>query len=442
MYNVLLLIAFPFIVLGLLVKPRCRRGLLQRLGRVPDNLKHLPVPVIWIHAVSLGEVTAVVPFVKALHEQSPNCSLVISTVTETGREVVERQLRGIAQHCYCPVDFPWAVRAYIRALQPVAFLLVETELWPNLLRSMAQQQIPTILVNGRLSSNSYQRYQRIQGFMRHVLSSMTLCLMQSERDAQRMINLGANPDTVLNSGNMKFDSIDTQPEHYPESVSRSILGLAPHEKLFVAGSTHPEEEDQLLRCYKRLCDTVPSLVLLMAPRHIERSQQVEDNIIRHGFLCFRKSRLQNHHGQNDALKTPRVILLDTRGELASIYALGWIAFVGGTLTPIGGHNLLEPARHGIPVFFGPHTDHCVEVARILQEAGGGIEVQDEDELFNQITMAHGDESWSLRVGHAAQQALTAHRGVVKRNLHKIQSVVPILDVTHPARSAGDVVGKT
>jgi len=402
----------------------------------------LPVPVIWIHAVSLGEVTAVVPFVKALQEQTPNCSLVISTVTETGREAVERQLSGIAQHCYCPVDFPWAVQAYIRALQPVAFLLVETELWPNLLRSMAQQQIPTILVNGRLSSNSYQRYQRVQGFMRHVLSSMTLCLMQSERDAQRIISLGAKPETVRNSGNMKFDSIDTQSAHHLESVSRSMLGLAPHEKLFVAGSTHLEEENQLLRCYRRLCDTVPSLVLLMAPRHIERSQQIEDNIIRHGFLCSRKSRLPGHHEQHEAFGTPRVILLDTRGELASIYALGWIAFVGGTLTPIGGHNLLEPARYGIPVFFGPHTDHCVEVARILQEAGGGIEVQNEDELFNQITMAYCDASWSARVGHAAKQALEAHRGVVQKNLHMIQSVVPSLDEIHPERSVGHVVGKS
>ncbi|GJL53135.1 MAG: 3-deoxy-D-manno-octulosonic acid transferase [Nitrospirales bacterium] len=386
-------------------------------------------------------MTAVVPFVKALHEQSPNCSLVISTVTETGREAVERQLCDIAQHCYCPVDFPWAVRAYIRALQPAAFLVVETELWPNLLRSMAKQHIPTILVNGRLSSNSYQRYYRIRRFMGQVLSSLTLCLMQSERDAQRLINLGANPDTVRNSGNMKFDSIEEQSTQHPESVSRSMLGLAPDEKLFVAGSTHPEEEEQLLRCYRRLCDTVPSLVLLMAPRHIERSQQVEDTIIRHGFLCSRRSRVQSHHGHTDAARTPRVILLDTRGELASIYALGWIAFVGGTLTPIGGHNLLEPAQHGVPVFFGPHTDHCAEVARILREARGGIEVQDEDELFNRITIAHDDVSWSTRAGHAAQQALAAHRGVVKKNLHMIQAIVPILNEIHAETSAGHVVGR-
>ncbi len=441
LYNVLLLIASPVIVLGLLAKPRCRRGLLQRLGRVPTNLKHLNSPVIWIHAVSLGEVTAVVPFVKELHALYPHCSLVVSTVTETGREAVEQQLGHVAHHCYCPVDFSWAVKAYIRALHPVAFLLIETELWPNLLRLMADQQIPAILVNGRLSSNSFQRYQRIRGFMRKVLSFVTLCLMQTERDAQRIINLGASPEIVRTSGNMKFDHVDARPDTHSVPLSRSTLHLAPHEIVLVAGSTHAAEEDQLLRCYGRLCEIMPSLVLLMAPRHIERSQNVEDNIRRHGFLCTRRSRLQNDSETHEETKTPRVILLDTRGELASAYALGWIAFVGGTLTPIGGHNLLEPARWGIPVFFGPHTDHCAEVARILCDAGGGIEVQNGDELFRRIKEANEDASWSARVGQAAQKALAAHGGVVKKNIQMIQTVVPMLETVPVEESSTYVLDR-
>ncbi|GJL62139.1 MAG: 3-deoxy-D-manno-octulosonic acid transferase [Nitrospirales bacterium] len=442
LYNVLLLMASPVIVLGLLAKPRCRRGLLQRLGRVPTHLKHLNSPIIWIHAVSLGEVTAVVPFVKELHARHPHCSLVVSTVTETGREAVEQQLGHVAHHCYCPVDFTWAVKAYIRALHPMAFLLIETELWPNLLRLMADQQIPAILVNGRLSSNSFQRYQRIRSFMRQVLSFMTLCLMQTERDAQRIINLGADPEIVRTSGNMKFDHVDAPPEdtHFV-TLSRSMLHLAPHEIVLVAGSTHAAEEDQLLRCYRRLCNIMPSLVLLIAPRHIERSQNVEENIRRHGFSCIRRSRLQNDHGTHEEPTTSRVILLDTRGELVSAYALGWIAFVGGTLTPIGGHNLLEPARWGVPVFFGPYTDHCAEVARILSDAGGGVEVQNEDELFHRIKEAHEDASWSTRVGQAAQKALAAHRGVVNKNIQMIQTVVPMLDTVPVEESSAYVLGK-
>ncbi|GJL66776.1 MAG: 3-deoxy-D-manno-octulosonic acid transferase [Nitrospirales bacterium] len=441
LYNVLLLIASPFIVLGLLAKPRCRRGLLQRLGRVPPNLKHLHAPVIWIHAVSLGEVTAVVPFVKELHAQHPHYSFVISTVTETGREAVEQHLGEMAYHCYCPLDFPWSVKAYIRTLHPVVFLLVETELWPNLLRSMADHQVPAILVNGRLSSNSFRRYQQIQSFMKQVLSALALCLMQSERDVERLIDLGANPETVRHTGNMKFDQDEGPFDVDLEPVSRSLLGLAPQQKLFVAGSTHEAEEDLLLRCYGRLHDIMPSLVLLIAPRHIERSPTIRENIRRHGFSCTLRSRLQNGMGIREEPDRPHVIVLDSRGELASAYALGWIAFVGGTLTPIGGHNLLEPARWGVPVFFGPYTDHCTEVARILRDAGGGIEVQNEDELFSRIKEAHEDASWRIRVGEAAQKALGEHGGVVKKNIQLIQSVVPMLDSVPTEESVPYAVDK-
>ena len=423
LYNVLLLIAFPFIVLVLFAKPRCRRGFLQRLGYVPPNLRNLDSPVLWVHAVSLGEVTAVIPLVKGLHQRYPNWSIIISTVTETGREAVEERLAGVAHHCYCPLDFPWAVNAYLRWVHPVALLIVETELWPNLLKSVSRLKIPAILVNGRLSTGSFTRYRYIRGFMGQVLSTLTLCLMQSERDAQRIVELGAKPGKVHNSGNMKFDHVNDESAAETPTLSRSMIGLDDSEQLFVAGSTHSEEEEQLLRSYKCVTEKFPSLVLLIAPRHIERTQQIEEKVLKYGFPCTRKSRMQSHHHTRDRARGPRVILLDTRGELAFVYSLGWIAFVGGTLIPIGGHNLLEPARWGVPVFFGPFTDHCSEVAHLLREAGGGIEVQNEEELSEKILHAYHDASWTKRVGEVAQEVLLKHSGVVERNLDHISAVV-------------------
>ena len=440
LYNILLVIASPFIVLTLLSKPRCRRGLPQRFGRVPSHLRALKSPVIWVHAVSLGEVTAVVPLVKHLHQQYPQCTFVVSTVTETGREAVEQRLAGVAYHCYGPLDFTWAVNAYVRCLRPVAFLFVETELWPNLLRTMCQRQVPAIMVNGRISSASFTRYQRVRKFMEQMLSCVTLFLMQSERDAQRMVNLGAKAESVQVTGNMKFDLCDSGPIDHPLSTIRDQLGLKETERLFIAGSTHSEEEDQLLRCYKRLCETVHSVVLLIAPRHIERISKVEAKVLSFGLPCQSKSQLVRRSQHSLSAQTPRVIVLDTRGELAFLYALGWVAFVGGTLVPVGGHNLLEPAQWGIPVLYGPYTDHCAESAKILREAGGGFEIQNEEELFDKLTEAYQVPTWVLKAGSAAKEAVEKHRGVVKRNLIFIEALLSQLSLESakiPSRVASD-----
>ncbi|MCA9472015.1 MAG: 3-deoxy-D-manno-octulosonic acid transferase [Nitrospirales bacterium] len=416
LYNILLWLASPFIILTLLAKPRCRRGLAQRLGRVPKHLRDLGAPIMWVHAVSLGEVTAAVPLVKSLHQQYPNYVFIVSTVTETGREAVEQRLAGVAHHAYGPLDFPWAVNAYVRHLGPVAYLFVETELWPNLLRTMFRRQIPAIMVNGRLSTDSFEHYRYVKKFMEQVLSCITLFLMQSERDAKRIRELGAKAESVHVTGNMKFDLCGPEQTDYPLPALRDQLGLQEHERLFIAGSTHPEEEDQLLRCYKRVCKTIPSLVLLIAPRHIERISEVEATVLRHGFPCLRKSQLADKSQESFPSKAPRVILLDTRGELASLYASGWVAFVGGTLVPVGGHNLLEPAQLGIPVLYGPYTDHCAESAKILREAGGGIEIHDEEELAATLIEAYHVTAWCATVGQAARQAVEMHRGVVQKNL--------------------------
>src|SRR5262245_10097414 len=336
-YNIVLLTVSPLVVAVLLAKPRCRPGLLQRLGlqdslsgqsRRPDQPHR---PVIWIHAVSLGEVVAVTPLVNELHRRHPTYRLVVSTVTETGREAVEQRLAGVADHCYAPLDFPWVVSRFIDRLQPRLYLFVETELWPNLLWHLCRRGVPTALVNGRLSSRSFARQQwaPVRSFYRTMLQTLTLCLMQSDRDVDRIVALGAEVSRVRRTGNIKFDQ--PRPDVAESETTRAYLGLQDTEQLFVAGSTHPGEEEILVECYQKLVIRYPSAVLLLAPRHIERAESVEAMIRSRGFSVQRRSTI----GQAGALRStgPRVIVLDSRGELAAIYREAVVAFVGGTLVP-------------------------------------------------------------------------------------------------------------
>ncbi|MBI3603235.1 MAG: 3-deoxy-D-manno-octulosonic acid transferase, partial [Nitrospirae bacterium] len=281
-YNVLLILASPVILLTLLVKKRCRRGLAQRLGWLPEgflqNGRRGGQAVLWVHAVSLGEVVAAVPLVQELHRRYPTHRIVVSTVTETGREAVEQRLDGVAEHCYAPLDFPWVVARVVARMNPRGFLFVETELWPNLLRALARRGVPAILVNGRLSSRSFRRYRLVRPFMTQVLETLTSCLMQSERDAERIVALGASPALVHRTGNIKFDQPRPDETGGGESMSRGLLGLVEDEELIVAGSTHPGEEEQILSCYEILRQEFPCLVLLLAPRHIERAAEVEATV--------------------------------------------------------------------------------------------------------------------------------------------------------------------
>lgn len=418
-YNLLLLAASPVILLVLLAKKRCRRGLLQRLGMKLPAPAAGGRPVLWVHAVSLGEAVAVAPLVTALARRYPASRIVVSTVTETGREAVQQRLAGVAEHCYAPLDFPWTVSGFVGRLQPRLFLFVETELWPNLLRGLGRRRVPAVLVNGRLSSRSFRRYRLIRPFLAQVLDQVTACLMQSARDAERMVALGASPDRVLRMGNIKFD----QPLPLAagrNGASRRTLGLADNEELLVAGSTHPGEEGEILSAYKKLAVEFPNLVLVLAPRHIERAGEAQETARAFGFTVSRRTTLGTLQAPAQG---PRVIVLDSRGELAALYGEATLAFVGGTLVPVGGHNLLEPAAWGKPVFFGPHTDHCAEIAAQLSEAGGGIRVKDGADLAVQISRLLKDRATARTVGEAARAVIEENRGALQRSLEEISRIL-------------------
>ncbi|WP_342346840.1 3-deoxy-D-manno-octulosonic acid transferase [uncultured Nitrospira sp.] len=426
MYNVLLVLAFPIIIGLLLTKKRSQRGLWCRLGAVPVELRDLQKPVIWIHAVSLGEVETIVPLLQAMKQRYPQWPLVVSTVTETGREVVIKRLEGVAVHCYAPVDFWWAVGRYIRILQPQLFILVESEFWPNLLKNLQRHRVPVCLVNGRISSRSFARYGWVRGMMNRVLNCLDLALMQSIHDAERIGHLGVKPNAIHVTGNMKFDqgleqgqSADT----HTHVSFRSLFRCHPAEALIVAGSTHPQEEECLLDAYRKVVAQHPLTVLVMAPRHIERAAKLEQVIQQYGFPCVRRSRFGQDVGDQPLYQGPRVILLDTRGELAFVYREASVTFVGGTLVQVGGHNLLEPAQWGRPVVFGPHVDHCRDSAGLLLEAGGGIQIQNQDDLASQLIrlIAHPTEADDM--GQRALEVVRTHRGVITRNLQWIDQLL-------------------
>src|SRR5262245_1570946 len=426
LYNVLLLIASPIILVILFAKRRCRRGLPQRLG-LESSLSGVSrpaqpdQPVIWVHAVSLGEVVAVTPLVKELRQRHPKYRLIVSTVTETGREAVEQRLAGLAEHLYAPLDFPWVVSRLVTRLQPVLYLFIETELWPNLLRTLHRQGVPAVMVNGRLSTRSFARQQwaPVRSFYRTMVQRLSLCLMQSDRDVDRIISLGAAASRVRRTGNIKFDQ--PIPAVAESGMTRASLRLQATDRLLVAGSTHPGEEEILLQCYLALVAQCPSAVLLLAPRHIERVESVETLIRARGVAVQRRSAI----GQDGEVRAigPRVLVLDSRGELPAIYRDAVVAFVGGTFVPIGGHNLLEPAQWAKPVLFGPYTDHCAEIADLLVQAGGGLRVSHAEDLTRQVMALFSDDQERERMGRLARQVVEQNQGALQQTLEAIERLL-------------------
>ncbi len=415
LYNLGLIAASPLIVLVLLAKKRCRPGLWQRMGKYPARLRRDDRPVIWTHAVSLGEVVAVAPLLRALHGRFPGHRFLVSTVTETGREAVENRLAGIAEHCYAPLDFPWVARRAVEYFRPGLYLFVETELWPNVLRAVAARQVPAIMVNGRLSSRSFSRYVKVRRLMAHVLRLVTCFLMQSDRDVTRIIALGADPSRVVRVGNLKFDQ--PTPPSSGTSLTREGLGFPPTADLLVAGSTHPGEEPQLLDCFRRLRGEFPHLVLVLAPRHIERATEVEATVRLDGWTVRRRS------ASVGTAPAPDVVVLDTRGELALLYREATLAYVGGTLVAVGGHNLLEPAAWGKAVFFGPHTDHCAEIASQLLQAGAGVRVEDGAQLATEMATLLRDRARLAQAGAAGRKVIEENRGAVNRSVEQVEAIL-------------------
>jgi 3-deoxy-D-manno-octulosonic-acid transferase len=423
LYNFVLVLTSPLVVAVLLYKKRCRTGLRQRLGHWPSTLTEVcqDGKTLWVHAVSMGEVNAVTPLVHELRSRYPDHRIIVSTVTETGKETVHRNFEGLAHHVYFPLDFTRVVRRALQVIRPRLVVVVETELWPNFLRAAAGRGVPCVLVNGRISTDSFHGYRRLRPFFRRVVQSFSLCLMQTPRDVHRIVELGADPATVVLTGNLKFDHQASADATKPPID----LSLHAYEELFVAGSTHALEEEAILECYRRLLECTPQLVLVIAPRHIDRVGAIAETVRNYGFPVLQRTQLPNvslSHG-------PRVILLDTLGELAALYEQATVVFVGGSLVPVGGHNPLEPASRAKAVLFGPYMDHFADVADLLVSHGGSIQVENSEQMAVALTGLLNDRAWLQDMGQRAKHVVQANQGTVLRSADHIAELLKMSSVS-------------
>jgi 3-deoxy-D-manno-octulosonic-acid transferase len=368
----------------------------------------------WIHAVSVGEVMAAVPLVRALERRWPATEIALSTVTATGAAVARARIPEAHRTFTFPIDLQSTTRRAVARVRPRCFIGLETELWPNLLHALALAGIPAVLANGRISDRSFRRYARVRGLFRRVLAEVTLFLMQSEEDARRIVSLGAPPDRVLVTGSLKMEAPPGGTG--PRRDWRGLFSIQADQRVFVAGSTHAGEEATVLDAFLAVRARVPSLRLILAPRHPERVDDVEGLARARGLDPLRRSRA----GTGPAAD---VILLDTVGELAELYPLGDVVFVGGSLVPAGGHNVIEPAREGKAVLFGPHMSNFRDAAALLLGAGGAIELAHAGALAPALLRLVEDAGARDSLGQAARVAVSAHQGACRRTVAAIARVL-------------------
>lgn len=369
-------------------------------------------PTAWVHAVSVGEAIAAQALLDGLRRAHPSLPIVVTTVTDTGARVVRDRYATLASHRFFPLDLPGAVRRTFRAIDPAFLVCMETELWPNVLRYAARQRVPVMIANGRLSNRSFERYRLVRPLLKRVLDDVHVFAMQSEEDARRMIALGAEPERVFVTGNLKHDAL-------PDAAGivdlwRRLLALRPDQRVWIAGSTHRGEDEAVLAAHRAARAEHPGLVLVLAPRHPERVNETVRLINARGWPAVRRSELPRG-SIGDA-----VIVLDTVGELAQLYAVADVVFVGGSLVPGGGHNMLEPALRRKPVLFGPHTENFREVVALLIESGGGIVVRSAAELATEVKRLLADASLRDKIGTAGLEAAAARHGAVRATLDLVE----------------------
>jgi 3-deoxy-D-manno-octulosonic-acid transferase len=445
-YNLALLVALvvsaPWWLLRMATTQKYREGLLERLGRVRSVEKRLKLErassgekdhsasrsLIWVHAVSVGEVLAVTRLVKDLEAALPDHLIAVSTTTRTG-QALARERFGANRVFYCPLDLPWAVRASLNALQPGMLILAETEFWPNLLSGCFRRGIPVAVVNARISDRSWPRYKKLRLLWKPFLSRLSTVLAQSETDAERLRALGCTEDAVSVSGNLKFDVRPAQ-----EAEATLILRSAGISLRFIlAGSTLDGEESALLEVWPQLLAVDPALVLVLAPRHPERFAAVATLIQDSGVAWTRRSEW-GRATEPPLLCSGKIVLLDTIGELASVYSIASVAFVGGSLIPSGGHNPLEPAQFGVPIVMGPHYGNFRAITEDLL-AQNAICISEKQNLAKTLVDLLCDRAQAKAMGARAKMVFERQAGASARSVAALMKLAtyPIKEI----RESGD-----
>lgn len=424
-YDILLFLAvplyLPFFLFRCATRRRVRKGIAERLGFLAkDKLAHLNgCESLWIHAVSVGETIAARPLLKALKARYPEKKIVLSTVTETGRSIAEK-ICEVDVCIYFPLDFSFAVRRLLKAVRPSLIMVVETEIWPNFLRCAHRSGIPAVLVNGRISDKSFGGYRRFSWVFRQVLANFDALCMQTEEDARRILAIGAPPARVHVAKNLKYDIPVARVLEEQKSVLLQKYCLPSEVPVFTAGSTHRGEDEIVLSVYRTLQREGRKSVLVLVPRHPERAEEVVKIAEQDGLRCVRRSQLDV---KSSLLQPGEVLLIDTVGELMDIYAISDLVFVGGSLVPVGGHNLLEPASRAVPVIFGPHMNNFREIAALILLHQGGVQVEDGDALAETLRKLLNCPADRLKLGENGARILTENCGSTERHMEIIASLL-------------------
>ena len=412
LYSLLIQLLIPALLLRLYWRgfksPKYRERSKERLGYIQAP----PKPgCIWLHAVSVGEVQAAVLLIRRLLEDYPQLPMVITTTTPTGAQRVFELFGDEVIHHYGPFDAPFIVRRFFDQLQPSLLILMETEIWPNLIHEAYSREVPTLLANARLSVRSAQRYHRISGLTRETLQKITLIAPHGEGDAERFRALGARNNQVEVTGSIKFDIHLPASQREQSEVQRRAWGI--ERPVWLAASTHEGEEEQVLQAHSRIRSVIPDCLLVLVPRHPERFDQVAELSSSLGFTTTRRSESRNC-GPETA-----VFLGDTMGELPLLFGASDVAFIGGSLVPHGGHNLLEAAAQGLPVVFGPHMFNFTEISRLFLTHQAARQVTDSEELAAVVTLWLKSASERSRIGENGRALLDSKRGA----LHKLITLV-------------------
>ncbi len=419
LYTLIYFIAIPAILTRLLWKSRRNPHYRKRWNERFGYFKRLPKDQssIWVHAVSVGETIAAIPLIRELKKQYPDHAIIVTTTTPTGSVQVKKELKDEVYHVYTPYDIPIFVNRFLRRCNAKLCIIMETELWPNMLRCCRARNIPLVLANARLSKRSKRNYQLISNITKSMLDNYNLVAAQGLLDGERFIELGLDPKRLMISGNIKFDM------DLPNSLVEQGRALrqawgSSHRPTFIAASTHEGEEAILIDAYQRFRKEVPNALLIIVPRHPERFDKVADLIAENNLQFVRKS-------TNDTPQTnTNIILGDTMGELRMIYAACDIAFVGGSLVPIGGHNLIEPAALGLPILTGPYLDNFTEISKLLKDAGAAQITPDAKAISDALVALFSAKELREKMGARAKDVINSNKGAVQKHIEWIQNIFP------------------
>ena len=374
-------------------------------------------PRIWLHGVSVGEVQLLGTLIDRLQKAIPGCSIVVTTTTSTGFDVA---CKRYAEHHveYCPFDFTWAIRRFLKRVQPDCLVLGELELWPNLIRTTHGAGIPVVVANGRISESSFRGYRRVAWLMRRLLRSVDLVLAQNATYKKRFVALGTPEERVSVTGSVKFDGVETNRKNEETCRMAALIGLPPHATVVLAGSTSEPEESIIGRCWKGLENESREARLILVPRHPERCDGIIDELQALGIRCHRRSEL-TAAGSADDVTRDAALIVDTVGELSAWWGLADIAYVGGSMGKRGGQNMIEPAAYGAAVSFGPNTKNFRDVVALLRDGDAAIQVQDEAELQRFLKKGLLQPEWRSELGGRARALVRSQVGAADQTVERI-----------------------